>query len=158
MIYNWFLNVSLNLKIIRTRSFYCHQTTRLRPRRVSPLFGCTSRYQLLHRSGQNRLYSKSLSFHLDLLCGNVALTVRKCGVSHAKSQQVLRILDRFMVKGCDWRCHCTVKTGHYCPISEILHHIRFESSKGKVHFIQIYLSSRIFCSWSFSLTGQLIKT
>jgi hypothetical protein len=58
------------------------------------------------------------------------MIVKKYGVSHARSQQLLRILDRFIDKKCDWRCHCIAKNPHYCPISEILKYIRFESSKG----------------------------
>lgn len=67
---------------------------------------------------------------IDLLAGKAAMVIKKYGVSHARSQQLLRILDRFIEKKCDWRCHCVAKNPHYCPISEILKHLTFNDSKG----------------------------
>lgn len=83
--------------------------------------------------------------HADLLAGRTAQTLKKYGASHAKSQQVLRILEHFISKKCDWRCHCIAKNTHYCAISQVLQHLRFESSKGSLCGTQTYSRRRTSC-------------
>jgi hypothetical protein len=70
--------------------------------------------------------------HVDLMVGKIAEAIKKNSVSHAKSQLLLRILDKFIEKKCDFRCHCTIKNPHYCALSEAFKYIKFESEEGKL--------------------------
>jgi hypothetical protein len=62
-----------------------------------------------------------------MLVGKVAETIKKYGLSHAKSQLLLRIFDQFIDAKCDLRCHCTSKNPHYCSMSQAFNFIEFNS-------------------------------
>lgn len=53
----------------------------------------------------------------DFFVGRVAETIKKYGPTHAKSRFVLDLLDKFIERGADFRCHCSAKNAHYCAIS-----------------------------------------
>ena len=61
--------------------------------------------------------SKIFIYLSDMMVGKAANVIKKYGVSHANSQLVLRILDKFIEQKCDLRCHCIIKNPHYCAIS-----------------------------------------
>jgi hypothetical protein len=71
----------------------------------------------------------------DMMVGKAANIIKKYGVSHSNSQQVLRILDKFIENKCDLRCHCNAKNPHYCALSEAFRYIDFKSEEGKVKII-----------------------
>lgn len=66
----------------------------------------------------------------DFFVGRVAETIKKYGPTHAKSRFVLDLLDKFIDRGADFRCHCSAKNAHYCAISEAFKHLRFVTSEG----------------------------
>lgn len=73
-----------------------------------------------------------------MMVGKTAQMIKKYGVSHANSQLVLRILDKFIESKCDLRCHCNPKNPHYCALSEAFRYIDMKSEDGICLVIQIY--------------------
>jgi hypothetical protein len=66
----------------------------------------------------------------DMMVGKAANIIKKYGVSHANSQQVLRILDAFIDRKCDLRCHCNPKNPHYCALSEAFRYTEMKTEDG----------------------------
>ena len=88
------------------------------------------------------------------MVGKTAQMIKKYGVSHANSQLVLRILDSFIEKKCDLRCHCNPKNPHYCALSEAFKFIDMVTEDGieiiKYRFIDIikFTCFEVALSWS----------
>jgi len=117
-LYNWlFSNADIDWKLTRSCSILLNKKRRLRPCWIFAHFGSTSHHKLLHCSRPHCVYPQYPSLNIDLLAGKIANVIKKYGVGHAKSQQMLRILDYFIAKKCDWRCHCIPKNPHYCAVS-----------------------------------------
>ena len=54
--------------------------------------------------------------YVDLLAGVTARILKENGAIRGKSQQVLRLFNKFCDKKSDFRCHCIAKHPHYCAI------------------------------------------
>jgi hypothetical protein len=67
-----------------------------------------------------------------MMVGKAAGVIKKYGVSHANSQLILRILDKFIEQKCDLRCHCAAKNPHYCSVSEAFKFIDFKTEDGMI--------------------------
>lgn len=110
-------NANLNLEFSRPRPLLLSEKVRFRSRLILAHSRSSCLYQLLHLTRSNRIHTKYSSINIDLLAAKTANIIKKFGVGHAKSQQLLRILDYFISKKSDWRCHCIAKNPHYCAIS-----------------------------------------
>ena len=52
-----------------------------------------------------------------MMAGKVAKCIKQYGLAHNKSQQLLKVLERFTEGKVDWKCHCSHKNPHYCAVS-----------------------------------------
>jgi hypothetical protein len=61
--------------------------------------------------------------YVDLLAGVTAKILKEYGAIHGRSQQVLRLFNKFCDNKSDFRCHCIAKHPHYCAIGEVLKYL-----------------------------------
>ena len=56
----------------------------------------------------------------------------------------MHILDIFIEKKADLRCHCTVKNPHYCALSQAFQFIKFESDDGiDICYLDLFIEDNL---------------
>ena len=114
---------------------------------------CKSMHPSIPPTLSNKIpwFTPSVPFILttDLMVAKTAETIKKYGVSHSRSQLVLKIFDLCMEKKPDLRCHCSNKNPHYCALSQAFKSIKFETEDDLFKADNLLILKLLFCGATY---------